>query len=76
MRLFPSAAVLADGEIVSVNGAGDTLLGAVVAGLAKGAVKSVEEVIPLAQEASLRTLKSPGGVSRDLVTLRSLMDAL
>ncbi|EAW18305.1 pseudouridine-5'-phosphate glycosidase/carbohydrate kinase family protein [Aspergillus fischeri NRRL 181] len=76
MRLFPSAGVLADGEIVSVNGAGDTLLGAVVAGLAKGSGKSVEEVIPLAQEASLRTLKSPGGVSRDLVTLRSLLDAL
>ncbi|KAF4184517.1 hypothetical protein CNMCM7927_007777 [Aspergillus lentulus] len=76
MRLFPSAGVLADGEIVSVNGAGDTLLGAVVAGLAKGSGTSVEEVIPLAQEASLRTLKSPGGVSRDLVSLRSLMDAL
>ncbi|KAF7155057.1 hypothetical protein CNMCM5623_005265 [Aspergillus felis] len=76
MRLFPPAGVLADGEIVSVNGAGDTLLGAVVAGLAKGSGKSVEEVIPLAQEASLRTLKSPGGVSRDLVALRSLMDAL
>ncbi|KAH1381819.1 hypothetical protein KXW98_004204 [Aspergillus fumigatus] len=76
MRLFPSAGVLADREIVSVNGAGDTLLGAVVAGLAKWSGKSVEEVIPLAQEASLRTLKSPGGVSRDLVTLRSLMAAL
>ncbi|KEY81180.1 hypothetical protein IdgA [Aspergillus fumigatus] len=76
MRLFPSAGVLADREILSVNGAGDTLLGAVVAGLAKGSGKSVEEVIPLAQEASLRTLKSPGGVSRDLVTLRSLMAAL
>jgi pseudouridine-5'-phosphate glycosidase/pseudouridine kinase len=76
MRLFPPAGVLADGEILSVNGAGDTLLGAVVAVLAKGSGKLVEEVIPLAQEASLRTLKSPGGVSRDLVTLRSLMDAL
>ncbi|RLL99246.1 hypothetical protein CFD26_103301 [Aspergillus turcosus] len=78
MRLFPSAGILADGEIVSVNGAGDTLLGAVVAGLAKGRGKgkTVEEVIPLAQEASLRTLKSPGGVGRDLVALRPLMDAL
>ncbi|GAB1202808.1 hypothetical protein APSETT445_001430 [Aspergillus pseudonomiae] len=68
MRLFPPAAVLADEEIVSVNGAGDTLLGAVISGLAKGA-KTVEDVIPFAQEASLRTLKSPGGVSSDIVSL-------
>ncbi|KAE8376081.1 Indigoidine synthase A like protein-domain-containing protein [Aspergillus bertholletiae] len=68
MRLFPPAAVLADEEIVSVNGAGDTLLGAVISGLVKGS-KTVEDVIPLAQEASLRTLKSPGGVSSDLVSL-------
>ncbi|KAE8166347.1 Indigoidine synthase A like protein-domain-containing protein [Aspergillus tamarii] len=68
MRLFPPAAVLADEEIVSVNGAGDTLLGAVISGLVKGA-KAVEDVIPLAQEASLRTLKSPGGVSSDIVRL-------
>ncbi|EAW13826.1 pseudouridine-5'-phosphate glycosidase/carbohydrate kinase family protein [Aspergillus clavatus NRRL 1] len=76
MRLFPPAAVLADGDIVSVNGAGDTLLGAVVAGLAKGTGRTVEEVIPLAQEASLRTLKSPGGVSGEIAGLRTLMDAL
>ncbi|THC93255.1 hypothetical protein EYZ11_007274 [Aspergillus tanneri] len=36
MRLFPPAAVLAEEEIVSVNGAGDTLLGAVISGLARG----------------------------------------
>ncbi|KAE8390018.1 Indigoidine synthase A like protein-domain-containing protein [Aspergillus alliaceus] len=69
LRLFPPAAVLPDEEIVSVNGAGDTLLGAVISGLAKGA-KNVEDVIPLAQEASLRTLKSPGGVSSDIASLR------
>ncbi|PYH47738.1 pseudouridine-5'-phosphate glycosidase/carbohydrate kinase family protein [Aspergillus saccharolyticus JOP 1030-1] len=67
MRLFPPAAVLADEDVVSVNGAGDTLLGAVMTGLARGHV--VEDVLPSAQEASLLTLQSPGGVSRNLGTL-------
>lgn len=67
MRHFPPAAVLEQGDIVSVNGAGDTLLGVIVAGLAKGATdRQVEDVLPIAQEASLRTLKSAGGVSDDL----------
>lgn len=62
MRLFPPAGVLTQEDIVSVNGAGDTLLGAVITGLARGG-RQVEEIIPVAQEASLRTLKSAGGVS-------------
>ncbi|KAL4896265.1 Indigoidine synthase A like protein-domain-containing protein [Aspergillus ambiguus] len=70
MRLFPPAAVLTGEEIVSVNGAGDTLLGAVVAGLVRGA-STVEEVIPLAQMASVQTLKSAGGVSREITSLAS-----
>ncbi|RMJ22685.1 IdgA domain protein [Aspergillus sp. HF37] len=68
MRLFPAAGVLAQEEIVSVNAAGDTLLGAVITGLARSG-RQVEEMIPAAQEASLRTLKSAGGVSRDIAGL-------
>ncbi|RAH77464.1 putative carbohydrate kinase [Aspergillus japonicus CBS 114.51] len=64
MRLFPPAAVLAEEDIVSVNGAGDTLLGAVVTGLARG--HGVEDVLSLAQEASVLTLQSPGGVSPEI----------
>ncbi|PYH90664.1 hypothetical protein BO71DRAFT_401994 [Aspergillus ellipticus CBS 707.79] len=64
LRLFPPAAVLGDADIVSVNGAGDTLLGAVVTGLARG--RTMEEVIPGAQEASLLTLQHAGGVSREI----------
>ncbi|PYI29390.1 putative carbohydrate kinase [Aspergillus indologenus CBS 114.80] len=64
MRLFPPAAVLAEEDIVSVNGAGDTLLGAVVTGLARG--HGVEEVLSLAQEASVLTLQSPEGVSPEI----------
>lgn len=67
MRLFPPAGVLDPEEIVSVNGAGDTLLGVIVTGLARG--KQVEEVIPVAQEASLRTLKSSDAVGSDISRL-------
>lgn len=72
MRLFPPAAVLAQDEIVSVNGAGDTLLGVVISGLA-GADRHVEDILPVAQEASVRTLKNAGGVSRDIAGLRGLL---
>ncbi|KKK21822.1 IdgA domain protein [Aspergillus ochraceoroseus] len=75
MRLFPPAAELADGAIISVNGAGDTLLGAVIAGLAAGH-KRVEDVIPFAQEASVMTLKSTGGVSEDLKSLQHRLSQL
>ena len=60
MRLFEPAALPRD--IVSVNGAGDTLLGVVVAELASGSGKQVEDIIPAAQEASVKTLMSAGGV--------------
>lgn len=55
MRLFPAQEVKE--EIVSVNGVGDTFLGAVVAGLAEG--KSMDEgLIEVAQRAAVRTLMS------------------
>ncbi|KAJ5484970.1 Pseudouridine-5'-phosphate glycosidase [Penicillium diatomitis] len=76
MRLFPPAAVLAAEEVVSVNGAGDTLLGVLVAGLAKDSSLRVEHVLPLAQEASRRTLMSAGGVSQDLEGLVGKWKAL
>ncbi|KAL4934992.1 hypothetical protein BDV06DRAFT_141235 [Aspergillus oleicola] len=68
MRLFPPAAKLAEEAIISVNGAGDTLLGAVISGLASG--QRVEDVLSFAQEASLLTLKSSGGVSAELAQLQ------
>ncbi|OJI85900.1 hypothetical protein ABZX51_001249 [Aspergillus tubingensis] len=67
LRLFPAAAELDEKDIVSVNGAGDTLLGAVVTGLARGG--AVEEVIPRAQEASVLTLQQEGGVSKEISRL-------
>ncbi|QVM07438.1 hypothetical protein D8B26_002137 [Coccidioides posadasii str. Silveira] len=82
MRLFPAVEKLEEGDVVSVNGAGDTLLGLLVSALAVGensgrAEKTrVENVIPLAQQASIKTLKSKGGVSPDIKSLRPLLEKL
>ncbi|KAL1982996.1 hypothetical protein VTN96DRAFT_611 [Rasamsonia emersonii] len=78
MRLFPPETVLADKDVVSVNGAGDTLLGVVMAGLAMKSetkqVKRLEDIIPVAQKASLKTLQSPDSVSVDIRGLRTLLE--
>ncbi|KGO65698.1 Pseudouridine-5'-phosphate glycosidase [Penicillium italicum] len=73
MRLFSPDTILGAEDIVSVNAAGDTLLGVVVAGLAKDPSVRIEDVIPIAQEASRKTLASAGGVSEKLVELRGLL---
>lgn len=78
MRLFPPERTLKDSDVVSVNGAGDTLLGVVIAGLVKaseslaspGLGLNIEEVISIAQQASLKTLQSAQSVSRDIEGLR------
>ncbi|KAJ5779190.1 Pseudouridine-5'-phosphate glycosidase [Penicillium paradoxum] len=70
MRLFPPTTIMHSHDIVSVNAAGDTLLGVLVAGLAKDPSVRIEDIIPIAQEASRKTLASAGGVSKDLVELR------
>jgi pseudouridine-5'-phosphate glycosidase/pseudouridine kinase len=69
MRLFPPAEVLADGDIISVNGVGDTFLGALIASLANS-TKSVDEVVEFAQKAAVLSLKSMQAVSHDLRLLR------
>lgn len=75
MRLFPPATILTPDDIVSVNGAGDTLLGVIIAGVAKSdAAKRIEDILPIAQEASRRTLASAGGVSQELIELRESLD--
>ncbi|OAP65236.1 hypothetical protein AYL99_01208 [Fonsecaea erecta] len=61
MRLIPPLVEVEHDQIVSVNGIGDTMLGVIIAGLAKG--RTVEEVLPVAQEAAVLTLKSAEAVS-------------
>ncbi|EEP76113.1 conserved hypothetical protein [Uncinocarpus reesii 1704] len=82
MRLFPAAEKLEAHDVVSVNGAGDTLLGVLVSALAAAEKYDtaqkirVEDVIPLAQQASIKTLKSECGVSSDIKSLRPLLGKL
>jgi pseudouridine-5'-phosphate glycosidase/pseudouridine kinase len=70
MRLFPPAEVVEDVDIISVNGVGDTCLGALIANLVRSG-KSVDEVVGFAQRAAVLTLKSKQAVSEDL---RRLID--
>lgn len=82
MRLFPVAEKLGQQDVVSVNGAGDTLLGVLVSALAMGEKKGeagripVEKAIHLAQQASIKTLRSKGGVSPDIRSLQAQLSAL
>lgn len=65
MRLYP--AVEEVGTPVSVNGMGDTFLGTLIAGLALGG--RTEDLIDVAQNAAVMTLKSHLSVSPDLGAL-------
>jgi len=67
MRLFPAVERVRD--VVSVNGIGDTFMGVLIAGLAQGG--KVEKLIDIAQRAAVLTLKSPKGVSDEVVGLRT-----
>ncbi|KAK1811326.1 hypothetical protein LTR12_014314 [Friedmanniomyces endolithicus] len=74
MRLFPAVEEVGGGEVVSVNGVGDTLAGTLVAGLALGGKGArVEEFVDVAQRAAVLTLKSTESVSPGLGTLRMLV---
>lgn len=64
MRLFSPASRVPDEDIVSVNGIGDTMLGTIMAALAKG--YTLETAIPIAQEASVLSLKSAEAVSPEV----------
>jgi pseudouridylate synthase / pseudouridine kinase len=73
MRLFPAAERVED--VVSVNGVGDTFLGVLVAGLARGG--RIENLVDVAQRGAVLTLKSPESVSPDLGWLEGqLADAV
>lgn len=73
MRLFPAVEVVE--EVVSVNGVGDTFLGVVVAGLAKG-LQLDERLIEVAQRGAVMTLRSKESVSPKLGTLTDRLDEL
>lgn len=74
MRLFPPAKSIQQEEIISVNGVGDTMLGVLMAGLARDG-KRLENLIPVAQQAAVLTLKSAAAVSPGVHGLRNLLGA-
>lgn len=71
VRLFPPEQVLQPSEIVSVNGIGDTFLGALASEIAKG--RRIEDIIPFAQRAAVLSLRSKESVSPELKGLRDLI---
>ncbi len=73
MRLFPAVETVED--VVSVNGVGDTFLGVLVAGLAKG-LKLDDQLINVAQKGAVMTLRSKESVSPQLGELSVELEAL
>ncbi|KAL8797656.1 MAG: hypothetical protein Q9195_000008 [Heterodermia aff. obscurata] len=73
MRLFPPAEVVAEDDVVSVNGVGDTFLGIILAGLTKDESRDWPHLIDVAQRGSVMTLKSNESVSPDISGLSSLL---
>lgn len=74
LRCFPVAETVSKEDVISVNGVGDTFLGVIVAGLAKG-LQLDENLIHVAQKASVMTLKSKEAVSPDIASLSAELGA-
>ena len=73
MSLLPPAERVPATDLISVNGAGDTFLGIIVAGLAKDRPRTLIDLIQIAQQGSVMTLKSKEAVSPEIRILRDLL---
>lgn len=71
LRWFPPAETVPINRMVSVNGAGDTFLGTVMAGLAHTGSRDLTYLIQIAQKASVMTLQSTESVSPRIAALRN-----
>ncbi|OJD37054.1 uncharacterized protein BKCO1_800030 [Diplodia corticola] len=72
MRLFEPEEVLGEGEVISVNGVGDTFTGVLVSGLSRG--MRIEDVVPVAQRAAGLSLRSEKAVSDEVARVKELLD--
>ncbi|KAF2634189.1 hypothetical protein P280DRAFT_464015 [Massarina eburnea CBS 473.64] len=72
VRLFQPDVILKDEEVVSVNGIGDTFVGALAAGLVKG--RGIKDVVGFAQKASILSLRSRESVSPELRALKGELE--
>ncbi|KAF7872634.1 hypothetical protein EAF04_003551 [Stromatinia cepivora] len=75
MRLFLAVEKVEEGDVVSVNGVGDTFLGVLIAGLARGCELG-DGLIEIAQRGAVMTLKSCESVSPEVGKLREELDEL
>lgn len=73
MRLFRPVAIVPEDDVVSVNGVGDSFLGIIIAGLAKEKPKAIVDLIDIAQQGSVMTLKSKEAVSPEIGKLKVLL---
>ncbi|KAL8675081.1 MAG: hypothetical protein Q9168_000564 [Polycauliona sp. 1 TL-2023] len=73
MRLFPPAEKIQAANVVSVNGAGDTFMGIIIAGLAKDRPQLLGDLIQIAQKGSVMTLKNKEAISPEIKQLRKLL---
>jgi len=74
VRLFEPGEVRGGEEVVSVNGCGDTFLGALAVGLVRGG--GMEGILGVAQRAAGLTLRCGESVSPRLVELREEVEGL
>jgi pseudouridine-5'-phosphate glycosidase/pseudouridine kinase len=70
MRWFRPPAVLRPAEIVSVNGVGDTFLGAILSAVTRPDCPEIEDAVDFAQAQAARTLRSREAVSPELRAVR------
>ncbi|RAL66271.1 hypothetical protein DID88_005942 [Monilinia fructigena] len=75
MRLFPAVEKVEEEDVVSVNGVGDTFLGVLIAGLARGCELG-DALIEIAQKGAVMTLKSSESVSSEVGGLRQKLNDL
>ena len=71
VRQFRPKRSIATGDIVNVNGAGDTFLGVLLAGLSSRAIQPLPELIDLAMKGAWFTLQSREAVSPAVRSLAS-----
>lgn len=70
LRLFPSVEHVRKESVCSVNGAGDTFLGALIAAAVRRPDKNIEDLVDFAQSCAVMSMRSEEAVSPEIKSLR------
>jgi pseudouridine-5'-phosphate glycosidase/pseudouridine kinase len=73
VREFPPAETVPQREVISVNGAGDTFMGVMIAGLTLDESKVTDDLVMIAQKGACMSIRSKGSVSSEVSILKSLL---